>query len=121
MLIELDQNFEKIHDFSKQRNVPNEAIENAIKSLKSSDGNLSTDIRGSLELRKSIAQKVYNYNALDIDPEKGFQRKSGDSMDRIESSGLKFFDDVRNGYLQLANQHSRINSTLPPLCESETL
>ena len=45
---------------------------------------------------------------LDIDPEKGFQRKSGDSMDRIESSGLKFFDDVRNGYLQLANQHSRI-------------
>ena len=29
-------------------------------------------------------------------------------MDRIESSGLKFFDDVRNGYLQLANQHSRI-------------
>ena len=47
-----------------------EAIENAIKSLKSSDGNLSTDVRGSLELRKSIAQKVYNYNALDIDPEK---------------------------------------------------
>ena len=45
---------------------------------------------------------------LDIDPEKGFQRKSGDSMDRIESSGLKFFNDVRNGYLQLANQHSRI-------------
>ena len=42
----------KIHDFSKQRNVPNEAIENAIKSIKSYDGNLSTDVRGSLELRK---------------------------------------------------------------------
>ena len=29
---------------------------------------------------------------LDIDPIKGFERKSGDSMDRIESSGLKFFN-----------------------------
>ena len=28
--------------------------------------------------------------------------------DRIESSGLKFFNDVRNGYLELANQHPRI-------------
>ena len=45
---------------------------------------------------------------LDIDPVKGFERKSGDSMDRIESSGLKFFNDVRNGYLELANQYSRI-------------
>ena len=47
---------------------------------------------------------------LDIDPVKGFERKSGDSMDRIESSGLKFFNDVRNGYLELANQYSRIRS-----------
>ena len=45
---------------------------------------------------------------LDIDPVKGFERKLGDSMDRIESSGLKFFNDVRNGYLELANQHPRI-------------
>ena len=45
---------------------------------------------------------------LDIDPVKGFDRKSGDSMDRIESSGIKFFNDVRNGYLELANQYSRI-------------
>ena len=45
---------------------------------------------------------------LDIDPVKGFKRKSGDSMDRIESSGLKFFNDVRNGYLELANQYPRI-------------
>ena len=29
-------------------------------------------------------------------------------MDRIESSGLKFFNDVRNGYLELANQNPRI-------------
>ena len=45
---------------------------------------------------------------LDIDPVKGFERKSGDSMDRIESSGLKFFNEVRNGYLELANQYPRI-------------
>ena len=45
---------------------------------------------------------------LDIDPLKGFERKLGDSMDRIESSGLKFFNDVRNGYLELANQYPRI-------------
>ena len=45
---------------------------------------------------------------LDIDPIKGFDRKSGDSMDRIESSGLKFFNDVREGYLELAKQYSRI-------------
>jgi len=47
---------------------------------------------------------------LDIDPVKGFERKSGDSMDRIESSGLKFFNDVRNGYLELANRYPRIHS-----------
>ena len=45
---------------------------------------------------------------LDIDPIKGFERKSGDSMDRIESSGFKFFNDVREGYLELAKQYSRI-------------
>jgi len=45
---------------------------------------------------------------LDIDPIKGFERKSGDSMDRIESSGLRFFNDVREGYLELAKQYSRI-------------
>ena len=45
---------------------------------------------------------------LDIDPIKGFERKSGDSMDRIESSGLKFFNDVREGYLELAKLYSRI-------------
>ena len=41
-------------------------------------------------------------------PIKGFERKSGDSMDRIESSGLKFFNDVRNGYLELADKYPRI-------------
>ena len=81
----------KIHDFSKQKNVPNEAIENAIKSLKSSDGNLSTDVRGSLELRKSIAQKVYNYNALDIDPEKNIVVTVG-AKEAILSTFLAILD-----------------------------
>ena len=81
----------KIHDFSKQRNVPNEAIENAIKSLKSSDGNLSTDVRGSLELRKSIAQKVYNYNALDIDPQKNIVVTVG-AKEAILSTFLAILD-----------------------------
>ena len=81
----------KIHDFSKQRNVPNVAIENAIKSLKSSDGNLSTDVRGSLELRKSIAQKVYNYNALDIDPEKNIVVTVG-AKEAILSTFLAILD-----------------------------
>ena len=43
-----------------------------------------------------------------FDQIKGFERKTGDSMDRIESSGLEFFNDVRNGYLELANQNPRI-------------
>ena len=81
----------KIHDFSKQRNVPNEAIENAIKSLKSSDGNLSTDVRGSLELRKSIAKKVNNYNALDIDPEKNIVVTVG-AKEAILSTFLAILD-----------------------------
>ena len=45
---------------------------------------------------------------LDIDPVKGFERKAGVPMDRIESSGLKFFNDVRNGYLELSKEFSRI-------------
>ena len=42
---------------------------------------------------------------LDISPEDGFLRKTGDKMDRIESSGLDFFYKVREGYLTIAAQH----------------
>jgi dTMP kinase len=43
---------------------------------------------------------------LDISPEDGFRRKSGDKMDRIESAGIEFFNKVRKGYLELAqNNH----------------
>lgn len=43
---------------------------------------------------------------LDISPEDGFQRKSGDKMDRIESAGIEFFNKVRNGYLELAQSNN---------------
>lgn len=40
---------------------------------------------------------------LDITVEEGFNRKTGDVKDRIESSGNEFFENVRNGYLEIAN------------------
>ena len=43
---------------------------------------------------------------LDISPEDGFRRKSGDKMDRIESAGIEFFNKVRNGYLELAHNNN---------------
>ena len=42
---------------------------------------------------------------LDISPEEGFARKQNHQMDRIESSGLTFFNDVREGYIQLADEN----------------
>ena len=59
--------------------------------MKSSDGNLSTDVRGSLELRKSIAQKVYKFNALDIDPEKNIVVTVG-AKEAILSTFLAILD-----------------------------
>ena len=40
---------------------------------------------------------------LDMGVEKGFKRKSNDLKDRIESSGLDFFNKVRQGYLSIAS------------------
>ena len=40
---------------------------------------------------------------LDMGVEKGFKRKSNDLKDRIESSGLDFFNKVRQGYLNIAS------------------
>ena len=42
---------------------------------------------------------------LDISPEEGFARKQNHQKDRIESSGLTFFNDVRKGYIQLADEN----------------
>ena len=45
----------------------------------------------------------------DLDVNEGFKRKSDDVIDRIESAGAEFFSDVRNGYLQLANNRSEVH------------
>ena len=46
---------------------------------------------------------------LDISVENGFKRKINDVKDRIESSGDKFFEKVRQGYLEIAkSQPERI-------------
>ena len=44
----------------------------------------------------------------DLDVKAGFKRKANDIIDRIESSGIKFFEDVRRGYQQLAKERSEV-------------
>jgi len=38
----------------------------------------------------------------------GFKRKAKDDIDRIESSGINFFEDVRKGYQQIANEREEV-------------
>ena len=38
----------------------------------------------------------------------GFKRKANDVIDRIESSGIDFFENVRNGYKELANARAEV-------------
>ena len=42
---------------------------------------------------------------LDISVDDGFSRKVDDVKDRIESSGLDFFNNVREGYLKVAKSN----------------
>ena len=53
---------------------------------------------------------------IDISVEEAFARKVNDQKDRIESSGIEFFNNVRNGYLEIAknnvNRFLVINGTL---------
>lgn len=42
---------------------------------------------------------------IDISVEEGFARKVNDIKDRIESSSLNFFNNVRNGYLEIAKKN----------------
>ena len=44
----------------------------------------------------------------DLDVKAGFKRKTNDVIDRIESSGINFFEDVRKGYQQLAKERSEV-------------
>ena len=45
---------------------------------------------------------------LDISVDEGFRRKTNDKKDRIESSGDAFFENVRQGYLDLSKNSNRI-------------
>ena len=45
---------------------------------------------------------------LDISVDEGFRRKADDTKDRIESSGDAFFENVRQGYLDLSKNNNRI-------------
>ena len=42
---------------------------------------------------------------IDISVEEAFTRKINDQKDRIESSGIEFFNNVRNGYLEIAKNN----------------
>ena len=45
---------------------------------------------------------------LDIDIDVMIERKRGMSIDRMEDSGLNFFKNVRDGYLNLEKKQNRI-------------
>jgi dTMP kinase len=45
----------------------------------------------------------------DLDVKLGFLRKSKDIIDRIESSGNAFFEDVRAGYIEMSKTHDEVN------------
>jgi len=44
----------------------------------------------------------------DLDVKTGFKRKSNDVIDRIESSGTNFFENVRNGYKEIAKNMAEV-------------
>ena len=44
----------------------------------------------------------------DLDVKIGFERKANDVIDRIESSGMEFFENVRNGYKQLSDTSAEV-------------
>ena len=44
----------------------------------------------------------------DLDVKIGFERKANDVIDRIESSGMEFFENVRNGYKQLSDIRAEV-------------
>ena len=44
----------------------------------------------------------------DLDVKIGFERKANDVIDRIESSGMEFFENVRNGYKHLSDTRAEV-------------
>ena len=67
----------------------------------------------SLELIENLIQ---NINCpipdltiiYDLDVRLGFKRKANDDIDRIESAGENFFEDVRKGYQQIAKNREEV-------------
>ena len=45
---------------------------------------------------------------LDIDIKTMYKRKMGMKIDRMEQSGIDFFKNVRNGYLEIAKNNARL-------------
>ena len=57
------------------------------------------------EMNKFATDKLFPDLTIifDIDPRTSFKRINKRSLDRMESTGLGYFEKVRNGYLQIAN------------------
>lgn len=58
---------------------------------------------------------------LDTEVDKGFLRKENEKKDRIESSGTEFFNNVRNGYLQIASEDKKRFMVLNALDEIKNI
>ena len=69
--------------------------------------------RLSLDLIENLIQKINcpipDLTIIyDLDVRLGFKRKANDDIDRIESAGENFFEDVRKGYQQIAKDREEV-------------
>ena len=67
----------------------------------------------SLELIKNLIEGINCRTPdltiiYDLDVKAGFKRKANDVIDRIESSGIDFFEEVRKGYQQLSIEKNEV-------------
>ena len=67
----------------------------------------------SLELIKNLIEGINCRTPdltiiYDLDVKAGFKRKANDVIDRIESSGINFFEEVRKGYQQLSIEKKEV-------------
>ena len=67
----------------------------------------------SLDLIENLIQKINcpipDLTIIyDLDVRLGFKRKANDDIDRIESAGVNFFEDVRKGYQQIAKDREEV-------------